>query len=75
MIICTGVTKDATRYEIDDSFMAAHGTDNERRIIETQRKVAHSILVAYAEKRKENKPCKGEQLCLEPLAMPSLVMR
>ena len=45
MVIDSGVTRSGVRYEIDDRYMAACASEEERRILEEQRKVAYGILL------------------------------
>ena len=48
MIIATGVTSNGVEYAIDDSYMAQHDSEEERRIIDEQRRIAHDILAEWA---------------------------
>ena len=50
MVIFRGVTSGGARYEINDEYMAKRGSDEERKVIEEQRMVAHKILVGYAQR-------------------------
>ena len=53
MIVATGVTSNGVEYAIDDRYMAPHGSELERRIIEEQRRAAYEILIKTATRRKE----------------------
>ena len=55
MIIATGMTSKGVEYAIDDTFMAPRESDEERRIIETQRRVAHDILIGWAKRHEKEK--------------------
>ena len=44
MIIKSGVTPGGVRYDIDDTYIALPGSDEEHRIVEEQRKIAFDIL-------------------------------
>lgn len=53
-VIATYTTSSGVLVRIHDDSMAAPGSEEERRIIEAQRRAAHAILLARAEK--EAKP-------------------
>ena len=49
-IVAEGVTSNGFRYFIHDDYMAARGSEEERRVIEMQRRAAHNILKGWAER-------------------------
>lgn len=53
MIIYRGVTQNGCEYAIDDDCMAPRGSDEERRIIEEQQRIAYKILMNRANNNQE----------------------
>lgn len=51
MIIRTIITSNGATVRIHDDFMAAPGSEEERRVIEAQRRAAYNILRKEAEQR------------------------
>ena len=52
MIVATGATSKGVEYAIDDAYMAPRGSEDERMIIEEQRRIAHDILARWAIRQK-----------------------
>lgn len=51
MIVWEGKSPSGATVTIHDDYMAPRGSEQERRIIEEQRRVAHEILVSAAERK------------------------
>lgn len=55
MIVWEGKAPNGATVRIDDGLCAPKGSEQERRIVEEQRRIAHRILIAAAERRAKEK--------------------